>query len=220
MATPTLDSVRLAVADLDLAVAAYTTLLGREPSTVDPVPRFELERGGVELIPGPPGLNAIRFTTGTEQLAREHDAFGIRLRITPAAAARAAVVAGPVEAIDHVVIHTVAPERAIGYWRDQFGLRLALDRVFSERGLRLIFFRSGDITLEYAHLLAPSPSSEEPDRFYGLSYRVRDLEAHCARLAAAGVDVSPIRSGMRPGTMVASVRSATAGVPTLLLAAG
>ena len=34
---------------------------------------------------------------------------------------------------------------------------------------------------------------------------------------AAGFDVSPVRTGMRPGTSVATVRSETAGVPTLLL---
>ncbi len=33
----------------------------------------------------------------------------------------------------------------------------------------------------------------------------------------AGVDVSEIRMGMRPGTSVCTVRSGTAGVPTLLL---
>ena len=34
---------------------------------------------------------------------------------------------------------------------------------------------------------------------------------------AAGVDVSEPRTGMRPGTTVVTVRSGTAGVPTLLL---
>jgi hypothetical protein len=97
------------------------------------------------------------------------------------------------------------------------GIRLALDRVFADRGLRLVFFRSGGITLEYA---TPHPAAAEPrprDRLYGLSYRVRDLGRHRDRLLAAGVDVSEIRVGIRPGTSVASVRSGTAGVPTLLL---
>src|SRR5262249_39709394 len=77
--------------------------------------------------------------------------------------------------------------------------------------------RSGGITLEYA---SPHPAPAErdlPDRLHGVSYRVRDLAAHCAHLTAAGLDVSPVRPGMRPGTSVATVRSGTAGVPTLLL---
>jgi hypothetical protein len=38
-----------------------------------------------------------------------------------------------------------------------------------------------------------------------------------SRLLAAGVEVSEIRTGMRPGTSVCTVRGGTAGVPTLLL---
>jgi len=120
-------------------------------------------------------------------------------------------------AIDHVVVQTADPERAITFWRDRAGLRLALDRPFPERGLRLLFFRSGGITLEYASPHPPPAVRDVPDRFHGLSYRVADLPGHRARLVAAGFDVSEVRAGMRPGTRVATVRSGTAGVPTLLL---
>jgi hypothetical protein len=95
-------------------------------------------------------------------------------------------------------------------------LRLALDRAFPERGLRLVFFRSGGITLEFATADAES-SSDGPDRFHGVSYRVPDLAARRDRLLRAGIEVSEVRTGMRPGTSVVTVRSGTAGVPTLLL---
>src|SRR2546427_59944 len=88
---------------------------------------------------------------------------------------------------------------------------------FSERGLRLVFFRSGGITLEYAGGHPPPAERDGPDQFHGLSYRLGDLSAHRDRLVRAGLDVSPIRPGMRPGTSVATVRSGTAGVPTLFL---
>ena len=120
--------------------------------------------------------------------------------------------------IDHVVVQTADPERAIAFWRDHAGLRLALDRSFAERSLRLLFFRSGGITLEYASPHPPPASRDLPDRFHGVSYRIADLPAHRARLLAAGFEVSEIRAGMRPGTSVATVRSGTAGIPTLLLA--
>jgi len=114
-------------------------------------------------------------------------------------------------------VHTVDPVRAIALWRDRLGLRLALDREFPDRHLRLLFFRSGGITLEYACPL-PVPAGERvSDRLYGVSYRVPDLVARRQRLLASGVDVSEVRRGMRPGTSVATVRSGTAGVPTLLL---
>jgi len=124
--------------------------------------------------------------------------------------------AATVPAIDHVVVHTTAPERAIAVWRDRAGLRLALDREFADRGLRLLFFRSGGITLEYACAIGANAATG-PDRFYGVSYRVPQLQPWRTRLLAAGVDVSESRRGMRPGTSVCTVRSRTAGVPTLLL---
>ena len=37
------------------------------------------------------------------------------------------------------------------------------------------------------------------------------------RLAEAGVDVSEVRNGRKPGTRVMTVRSGTSGVPTLLV---
>ncbi len=60
-------------------------------------------------------------------------------------------------------------------------------------------------------------SGDGPDRLWGLSWRVPAIaEAH-ARLRGAGVEVSDIRTGRRPGTQVFTVKSHTAGVPTLLI---
>ena len=94
---------------------------------------------------------------------------------------------------------TTAPERAIALWRDRMGLRLALDREFPARHLRLLFFRSGGITLEYASPLPAPDEAAGDDRLHGVSYRVTDLAARRERLLAAGVDVSPLRRGMRRG---------------------
>jgi hypothetical protein len=46
---------------------------------------------------------------------------------------------------------------------------------------------------------------------------VADIDATHARLAQAGVDVSEVRTGRKPGTRVMTVRSGTCGVPTLLV---
>jgi hypothetical protein len=80
-----------------------------------------------------------------------------------------------------------------------------------------MFFRSGGLTLEYACPLPAPDDTSGPDRFYGVSYRVRDLAAHRTALLAAGFDVSDVRTGNKAGTRVASVRNGTAEVPTLLL---
>jgi catechol 2,3-dioxygenase-like lactoylglutathione lyase family enzyme len=213
-----LDSVRVAAPDPDAAVTAYRILLGIEPTPRAGAQRFQLGRGAVEIEAGDGGLRALRFVADDPPIVPAVESFhGIAVTVDAPDADRPAAAPGPVLAIDHVVVHTPAPERAIVLWRDRLGLRLALDRVFAERGLRLLFFRSGGITLEYA---SPHPTPGEHDgvdRFYGLSYRVADLGAHRERLLQSGLDVSPIRPGMRRGTSVASVRSGTAGVPTLLL---
>jgi catechol 2,3-dioxygenase-like lactoylglutathione lyase family enzyme len=217
-----LDSVQIGAADLESAAAAYAVLLATRPLLLpDGRRRFQLARGAVELDSGMPGLHSLAFVAAADSPLRAApaEAFnGITVRVdaAPPAALPDAALA---PAIDHVVVRTMAPERAIALWRDRFGVRLALDRVFAERGLRLLFFRSGGITLEYACPLVPDAAAA-PDGLFGVSYRVPQLQAWRSRLVAAGIDVSAIRPGMRPGTSVCSVRSGTAGVPTLLLEVG
>jgi catechol 2,3-dioxygenase-like lactoylglutathione lyase family enzyme len=210
-----LDSAQIGADDVAAAARDYGLLLGVEPVARGAALRFQLGRGAVEIEPGAPGLDAIRFTAGTPlPPAAFH---GIEVRVEAPAGPSPPAVAAPVLAIDHIVVQTPDAERAIALWRDQHGLRLALDRVFPARGLRLLFFRSGGVTLEYASPDPPPAERDGADRLHGLSYRVAHLTEHRERLLAAGMDVSPIRPGMRPGTQVASVRSRTAGVPTLLL---
>ena len=214
-----LDSVHIGVPDVGVAVAAYELLLDTRPERrPDGSARFSLSRGAVVLEAGEGALRSMRFVVDAPVAALASDLFnGLTVAVEPESIPVSPAAAGNVEAIDHVVVQSDDPDRAIGLWRDRMGLRLALDRVFEDRGLRLVFFRSGGITLEYA---SPHPASAEPrprDRFYGLSYRVRDLARHRERLLASGLDVSAVRVGIRPGTSVATVRSGTAGVPTLLL---
>lgn len=214
-----LDGIELGVGDLAEATAAYTILLG-VPPTVRPgrAPCFPLERGAVELAAGRPGAHALRFVAERDdERPPEGSLHGVTLRLEPEDIEAHPAPAAPVTAIDHVVVQSPDPDRAIALWRDRVGLRLALDRTFPERGLRLVFFRSGRLTLEIAGPHPPPAERDAPDRVHGVSYRVADLAAHRERLLAAGLDVSPIRTGMRPGTIVATVRSGTAGVPTLLL---
>ena len=192
--------------------AAYEMLLG-----IAPVPRagggwrFALERGTVDLVPGDGRLRALRFVGDA---AGADDFHGLPVKIGPPDGTSAGATG---VAIDHVVVRTPDADRAIRLWRDRVGLRLALDRAFPERGLRLVFFRSGGMTLELATGHPAAEPLDGPDVLHGVSYRVADLAGRRERLLAAGVDVSPIRVGMRPGTSVATVRSGTSGVPTLLL---
>jgi catechol 2,3-dioxygenase-like lactoylglutathione lyase family enzyme len=118
--------------------------------------------------------------------------------------------------LDHVVIRSPHPERAIALYAGRLGLSLRLDRTEPAWGARLLFFRCGDLIVEVAHDLKAA-ISDGPDRLWGLSWRVPAIADAHARLRAGGVDVSDIRTGRRPGTQVFTVRSHTSGVPTLMI---
>jgi hypothetical protein len=46
---------------------------------------------------------------------------------------------------------------------------------------------------------------------------VPDIARAHARVRAAGIEVSDIRTGRRPGTRIFTVRSHTCGVPTIMI---
>ena len=126
--------------------------------------------------------------------------------------------ASAVASLDHVVIRSPNPERAIALYAGRLGLSLRLDRTEPKWGARLVFFRCGDLIVEVAHDLKAG-IGEAADRLWGLSWRVADIAKAHARLRAAGVAVSDVRVGRRPHTKVFAVKSHTAGVPTLMIAA-
>ena len=127
--------------------------------------------------------------------------------------------AGSITAMDHVVVSTSDPERAAALYGARLGLDMALDRSHPDWG-RLMFFRCGDLIVEVTHRPGKATDTSQDklqDRLRGLCWRVVDIDATHARLAKAGVDVSEVRTGRKPGTRVMTVRSGTIGVPTLLV---
>ncbi|MCW5704879.1 MAG: VOC family protein [Bradyrhizobium sp.] len=143
---------------------------------------------------------------------------GVRLFFLEPASERprsATVADAPIPSMDHVVVATTDPERAAALYGARLGLDMALDRSHPDWG-RLMFFRCGDLIVEVAHR-AGKEATSGPDRLHGISWRVADADATRARLLAAGLDVSEVRIGRRPGSRVMTVRSGTCGVPTLLI---
>jgi catechol 2,3-dioxygenase-like lactoylglutathione lyase family enzyme len=127
----------------------------------------------------------------------------------------AATTAAPILALDHVVVSTEDPERAAALYGARLGLDMALDRSHQEWG-QLMFFRCGDLIVEVVK--RPVAGADQiHDKLWGLSWRVADIDATRARLVAAGVDVSEVRAGRKPGTRVLSVRDGACGIHTLLL---
>ncbi|TPQ36005.1 glyoxalase [Bradyrhizobium guangdongense] len=123
--------------------------------------------------------------------------------------------AGPVIALDHVVVATEDSERAAALYGARLGLDMALDRSHHDWG-QLMFFRCGDLVVEVVRRPVAGGDASH-DRLWGFSWRVGDIDATRARLMAAGVDVSEVRNGRKPGTRVMTVRNGTCGIQTILL---
>jgi catechol 2,3-dioxygenase-like lactoylglutathione lyase family enzyme len=121
-----------------------------------------------------------------------------------------------VAALDHIVVQTPNPDRALGLYGAKFGLDLRLDRANEQWGVRQLFFRCGGAVFEVGASLKALVTNAS-DRFGGLAWQVSDPDAAQARIAAAGFDVSEVRTGRKPGTKVFTVRDAPGGAPTLML---
>ncbi len=124
----------------------------------------------------------------------------------------------PVTELDHVVVMTPNVDRALAIYGAKLGLDLRLDRENPKWNARQLFFKVGGTVIEMAAKIGGAPT-DEPDRSGGLAWRVAEPHAAQARIAAAGFDVSEVRTGRKPGTHVFTVRNAPAGVPTILLSA-
>ncbi len=122
-----------------------------------------------------------------------------------------------IRALDHVVVFSADLEATRQFYADRLGIRLALDRSFEKRGVRLLFFRIGGVTIEIGGRLGVEPEPDSVDRFGGLAWQVPELEAIRSRLQADRFDVSEIRDGHKPGTRVCTVRDPVHDVPTLLI---
>jgi catechol 2,3-dioxygenase-like lactoylglutathione lyase family enzyme len=143
---------------------------------------------------------------------------GVRLFFVERAVERprsAATADAPITAMDHIVVSTGDPEHAAALYGARLGLDMALDRSHPDWG-RLMFFRCGDLIVEIVHRPGAAVDPAH-DRLYGMSWRVDNADATRARLASAGIDVSEVRTGRKPGTRVLTVRSSTCGIPTLLV---
>ena len=125
--------------------------------------------------------------------------------------------AARVRSLDHVVVMSADADATRSFYLDGLGLRLALDKTFEKRGVRLLFFRVGGTTIEIGARIGVDPKPGATDRFGGLAWQVPDIDAVQARLAADRFDVSEVRTGHKEGTRVCTVRDPVHGVPTLLI---
>lgn len=179
--------------------------------------------GSTNPLPPPTGGASVRVLeldpAGTRSVPVR---FVARDGAAVAAAPPATAAADTVGGLDHVVIATDDGDATAALYGARFGLDMRLDLTRPDWGVRLMFFRCGDLIVEVAQRTddpasAGAPTASAGDRFYGLTWRVGNADAARERLAAAGVDVSEVRPGRRPGSRVFTVRQGTGGVPTLMI---
>jgi predicted enzyme related to lactoylglutathione lyase len=119
-----------------------------------------------------------------------------------------------VNKLDHVVINTNDADGFIDIYKDVFNIRLALDKFVDEWKSRMLFFRLNKTTIE----VIEKKNDEKPkDSLWGLSWEVDNIEEAHERLEKAGVEITPIKKGIKENTMVATIKSHTHNVPTLLI---
>ena len=120
-----------------------------------------------------------------------------------------------VERLDHIVINSNDPDGLIELYRDTYGIRLALDQYVEKWGGRMLFFRTNQTTIE---AIGINNDADRPiDKAWGLAWTTKDIKKMHARLVSEGVEISDVKDGRKPKTLVATIKSHTCNVPTLLI---
>ena len=221
------DRIVIAVPGLADATREYRQLLGMEPAPVEGEPQrawFVLPNTVIELVQAPleraviEGLVFASADGGATEMPVAN-ARGLHLSLSDGR--RTAAIRGRHEeagavglGVDHLVLRTTDADDCIALFGQQLGIRLALDKTVPEWGGRMLFFRAGKLTLEVIEWAGGHGNS---DHFWGIAYQCADLDRLPRQLAARGVSLSDVRAGRKPGSRVATVKSHSLGLPTLLL---
>jgi len=116
--------------------------------------------------------------------------------------------------LDHVVINTNDPDGFIEIYEGIYGLRLALDQTVEKWGGRMLFFRVNKTTIE---VIAKADENDPVDKLWGIAWEVENLEKTHQRISEEGFKITDIKEGRKPNTLVATVKSDTYNIPTLLI---
>ena len=117
--------------------------------------------------------------------------------------------------LDHIVIKTNEADSFIKIYKDIYGIRLALDKFVETWKRRMLFFRVNKTTIE---VIEEKDDQDKPhDMLWGLAWGVDDIKNTRDRLIKNGIEISEIKNGVKENTLVATIKSNTRGVPTLLI---
>ena len=121
---------------------------------------------------------------------------------------------GSINRLDHVVINTNDADGFINIYQDIFNIRLALDRIIEHWKSRMLFFRLNKTTIE---VIEKKDRKDPNDSLWGLAWEVESIKDAHERLVSKGVEVTEIKKGLKENTLVATIKSHTHNVPTLLI---
>ena len=121
---------------------------------------------------------------------------------------------GEINKLDHVVINTNDADGFIKVYKNIFNIRLALDKVIEHWKSRMLFFRVNKTTIE---VIEKKDENDSKDSLWGLAWEVDSIEEAHKRLTKEGVEISSIKEGLKENTLVATIKSHTHNVPTLLI---
>ena len=121
---------------------------------------------------------------------------------------------GSINRLDHVVINTNDADGFINIYQDIFNIRLALDRIIEHWKSRMLFFRLNKTTIE---VIEKKDRKDPNDSLWGLAWEVKSIKDAHERLVSKGVEVTEIKKGLKENTLVATIKSHTHNVPTLLI---
>ena len=116
--------------------------------------------------------------------------------------------------LDHVVLNTNDADGFINIYRDTFNIRLALDRVIEHWKTRMLFFRLNKTTIE---VVEQKNDAANPDKLWGLAWEVESIKEAHERLTNDGIEITEVKKGIKENTLVATIKSHTNNVPTLLI---
>ncbi len=221
------DRIVIAVPGLADATREYRQLLGMEPATVAGAPQrtwFILPNTVIELVEAPlqrAAIEGIVFASAGAAATETPVANARGLNLSLCDGALTAAMRGRYEeagvaglAVDHLVLRTTDADDCIALFGQQLGIRLALDKTVPRWGGRMLFFRAGKLTLE---VIESAQEQGAADYFWGIAYQCADLDQLARQLSDRGVSLSEVRAGRKPGSRVATVKSHSLGLPTLLL---
>ena len=115
-------------------------------------------------------------------------------------------------ALDHLVLTTNKSDELINLYEKELGIRLALDQFVEKWGGRMLFFRTGQATIEVI-----DNKVEGNDQFWGLAWKTKDIRKKREYLVENGFNVSDVKDGRKKDTLVATVKFDEIKIPTLLV---